>query len=299
MAPQSATSNDLDQKERQILVQEGELQLKREQFAYEKQKGPLANVAVAVTTIGGAAAIFFQALGVIAAHEEKITAQAKLAISDKQADKEWDLKGLELFVGGEEKLIGCDPVSTETQISLFSSLFPDLMPRFRAAASSKALSCATARSNVVAATVGPNTAAPEAQAIAAAADDARYATMSSFAASVATPSTTASDPLKTVYIQIADESQRQDALALQQALIAKGYSSPGIELVKSAPNAPQLRIYRSNEQAAAANLAKFIAATLHTSEPSVQSLEKSFSKLPAGIAEFWFPAAPVASSPSP
>lgn len=173
----------------------------------------------------------------------------------------------------------------DAQVSLFTSLFPDLMPRFRAAAAIKAQTCATAKANAVA-TGSLKGASP--QSAAAASDKVRYTTISSFppAAAPATASTTA---LKTTYIQIAYECQRGQALALQQALTAANYNCSGIQLVKAAPGSAELRIYRDDEAGAADQAADVIVATLRTGKPTIRFLQTSYAYLPAGVAECWFP----------
>lgn len=285
----SSPASDLELRRREVEVQEQELELKRQQFQYEKSKGPMGNVAVAVTVVAGIAAVLFQGVGAYGAHEEQVAATANLKSAEKRAGKEFDLKGIELFVNTEDKVVGCDPTAVDAQVSLFTSLFPELMDRFRDAAASKAQHCAAVSGNAAASATGKG-ATP--QAVAAAADKARYSTLSNFAPAVSQPSAGASSPLSTVYIQIADASQRGQALALQQALIAAGYTCPGIQLVATAPRAPQLRIYRDDERSAASKLAGVIAATLHIPQPDVRSLQSQYKNLPTGVVEYWFATPP-------
>jgi hypothetical protein len=287
----SSSPTELELKGREVMVQEQELRLKQQQFDHERSKGPLGNVAVAVTVIAGMAAVIFQGIGAYSAHQEQVAAATNRDASADRASKELDLKGIELFVTTEEKVIGCDPNAADAQVSLFTSVFPKLMVRFRAAASSKAQHCATESANAAAGATAKG-AAP--QAVAAAADNARYSTMSNFAPAVSQPTTNSSSPVSTVYLQIADNSQRGQALALQQALVAAGYSCPGIQLVAAAPKAPQLRIYREDERPAASKLAGIIAATLHIQQPDVRSLQKQYQNLPSGVVEYWFPGVPAA-----
>lgn len=283
-----ATDAELALREREVAVQEADQQLKLDQFKHEKSKGPLANVAVTVTIVAGVAAIAFQGLGAWSAGMERHAASDRLAAATKQADNDWDFRGLELFVHDEDKLVGCDPKAAQQQVDLFATLFPRLVQKIQTAASSKAQACATDKSNAAAAAAAKEN-APAAK-VEAAADAARYDTLTNFASSVPVPKKTGLGPIRTVYIQIADESQRPQAVALQQALIAKGYSAPGVQLVAAAPAQAQLRVYRNEEVADGDKVASFVGSTLATQAPAVKSLEGRFRSLPPGVAEYWFPA---------
>lgn len=276
----------IDHTNQELQIEKDKLALEQAKFAYERKKGPLANVAVSVTVIAAVAALGFQSLGFLAAREDRKAATERLKTSEQQAGRDFEYKGLELFVTGEDKIVECDPAATEAQVSLFSSLFPNSISRFRTAASAKAQACATTRANAAATTASSVNASP--QKIEAAADKARYATISSFAPSSTQAATKAS--LRTIYLQIADESQRGDALNLQFELTEKGYSCPGIQLVSAAPKLAQLRVYRSDELTAASAVTSIIGPVLHSSPPAAISIERTFKHLPPGVAEFWFPA---------
>jgi hypothetical protein len=277
--------NELELREREVRVQEQEQTLREKQFELDQRKGPWSNAAVSITAIAGVAAIIFQALNYGAAREDRTTAAYQLSAAKVQANRDWEFKGLQLFLSDEEKLVGCDPKATDAHVSLFGNFWPDLLAQFRTAAAARAQSCANAVANAAVTSAGSGTSSPQSGGNAA--DKARYQTISSFAPAV----TQAGAPgqIRTVYLQIASEGQRSQALTLQQALISQGYSVPGIERVAAAPSQAQLRIYRGDEQNAARSLAAVIANALHAPPPAIQSLQSTYANLPAGVVEFWFP----------
>ncbi len=260
--------------ERQIRVQEGELALKREQFAAERKKGVLGNAAVMITIVGGVSAILFQAAGVV-------TAQINLETAKQQATNDWDFRGLELFVHDEDKLVSCDGAETAAEVSLFQSMFPRLLDELKRVASAKAQACIAQQGDAAAAaTKGPGAAG--------ASDQARYAALASFAPALSS----APSARPTVYIQISDEAERPDAVRLQQALAAQGYAAPGVQRVATSPSEAQLRYYHDDQTSTdqANTAAAQIAAILHTPKPQVLVVPGHYSNLPYGIVEYWFKA---------
>src|SRR5271165_3385685 len=133
--------------ERTLKLQEGELELKREQFERDSRKGVLSNVSVLVTVIAGLSAVIFQILNYWASAEQAKSAKSNLEAARLQSDNEWNLRGLQLFVAVEDKIISCDAYANEAQLNLFTDLFPKLVVGFRNAASARANNCATLKSD--------------------------------------------------------------------------------------------------------------------------------------------------------
>ncbi len=286
-------ATEAELRERAVMVQEGDLALRRQQFDYEKTKGPLNNAAVAVTMIAGLSAVLFQAGAFFTARQQALAAQDNLSAARLQSGKDWSFRGLELFVHDEDKLISCDGPATDAQMSLFTGLFPDLVVQFRNAAQAKTQSCITVQGNAAAAAAVASKASPKE--VAEAADAARYSALASFAPSAAQASGAPAakvSALPTVYIQIGSETQRSQALALQQSLAAKGYGAPGVQRVAAAPRMAQLRYYHPDpaDVAVASKTATAIGSLLRTPAPAIVPVPGHYRNLPTGIVEYWFPA---------
>lgn len=284
-----ATADESKQEELQI--QRDDLALRREQFELEKRKGPLNNIAVVITIIASMAAVIFQGGSYLTASQQARAAADNLKAANVQAGRDWSFRGLELFVHEEDKLITCDPSTTNAQVDLFTTLFPEQTLQFRQAASSKSQACVTHLANSAAAAVTAAGSQPSPQLVQEAADHARYTNLAAFAPAISVgDAKNGTAALPTVYLQINTEAQRSAALTLQQALIDQGYHAPGVQLVSSAPRQSQVRFYHPGQEQVAQAAANLIASTLKIPEPSVVAVPGTYKNLPTGIIEFWFPA---------
>jgi hypothetical protein len=276
--------------ERTLKLQEAEHLLKRDQFERDAGKGILSNASVLVTVIAGMSAVIFQGLNYRASIQQAEAAKANLEAASKQSQNEWDFRGLQLFVAVQEKIITCDADGNTAQLNLFTDLFPNLRAGFRNAAAARANSCATKQAEAA-----RETAEAQRQSPGPAADAARYRTLGALSATIAAATATVEGTaapqaaLTTVYLQIASESQRPDAVRLQQALRAQGYKVPGIELTSTAPNEAQVRYFYATQTDTANQVADLVGRTLNGPKPTTVSLAGRYRNLPGGVMEFWFP----------
>jgi hypothetical protein len=271
---------ELKLKEAELKLKELEVELKQRELA-EHRRFDLGRAAVIVTILGGIAAILFQSVGVWRASIEKSNAELRAA-------SDFDFKGLELFIREQDHLITCDYDSSARNLNLFKSLFSEkITSGFNEIVSSKNNQCGTARGNTAAQEVKSKNGTL--QDINAAADAARYDAIAQRSSLLAV--TQGSGPLR-VFIHINSDSDRRDAVALQTALIQKGYSAPGIELVSTAPEHYELRPYHSTqiEEAKAVAAIATDQLRLNSSEVRISKpLDAAFKSLPQNTMEFWFP----------
>jgi len=274
---------------------ERELTLKEHQFEHEKTKSPFANVAVIVTIIIGLSGIGFQGLSAWSAHSAavqaqadkdtaKINANAASKKADAQARLDHDENGLKLFLAASEKLLNCDYKMTDAQVGMFEAIYPDLTKDIGAAVDARRSGCAAAAANA-AAQLAEHAKAPQAEVLAVALT-ARYDALQRLSMNASAAATSA---LPTVYIQFESEDDRPAAIALQAALLQKGYGAPGIQKVSAAPNNPQVRYYNDDQKGLAQTAASFIGAQLHMPKPPATAPVGGRRDLPTGVIEFWFP----------
>jgi hypothetical protein len=272
-----------------------ELKLKEDQFEYDKTRSPFANIAVIVTIIIGLSGVGFQGLSAWSAHSAavqaqadkdtaKINADAASKKADAQALLDHNENGLNLFFAASEKLLTCDDKMTEAQVGMFEAIYPDLTKEIGAAVDARRSGCAAAAANA-AAQQAQQAKVPQAEVLAAALA-ARYNTLQQLATNAPAAATSA---LPTVYIQFESEDDRPAAIALQAALLRKGYGAPGIQKVSVAPNNSQVRYYHQDQKGMAQTAAIFIGAQLHMANPPATAPVGGQRDLPSGVIEFWFP----------
>ena len=97
----------------------------------------------------------------------------------------------------------------------------------------------------------------------------------------------APSPKPTIYIQFkkGDPDANRRATDLQAALQKAGYKAPGFEGVANVPTVDQIRVYKSNDEGQAKELAAVPAFALH--DVQIVDLSKAYPKLPGGILEIW------------
>jgi hypothetical protein len=295
----AAMSIEEDIKQAELHLKQLEIEQKQAELNSKSYRFGLSSAAVVITIVGGLSAIIFQALGIHQANIQAATAEkdrgTALGVAQLQTQKDFDSKGVELFLRERERLITCDTEATTRNLKLFKGLFTEqITASFSEVVGYTNQTCATQAANAVAEKA--RRASKSEDQVKAAADSARYntieqrtATLGSLIAPVVSPQP--SIARDTVFIQINTEDDRPNARTLQAALIREGYSAPGIELASVAPSAYEVRYYYRVQQDEAAKLAAFAASVLRIDSASIKPvgpLESTYKSLPGKTMEFWF-----------
>ena len=197
---------------------------------------------------------------------------------------------LELFVKEQDHLITCDAEESNRNIRLFQALFSArVTSSFNEIVTYRSQKCVTQSANSAANRAKNAAQSPEQ--ISAAADVARYTAAAQQSPLLAAATVSGPTPYRVV-IHINSEADRAAAVALQGALVQKGFSAPGIELVSSAPNSYQVRYYYAGQLNDAKNVAVLATSQLGLTAGSIQipaALENTYKALPKNTMEFWFP----------
>lgn len=258
----------------------------REKELKSRQRLSLAGAAVVVTMLGGVSAVAFQGIGLW-------TALVDRGATAIRADKEFDFKGVELFITEHETIITCDWEANSRTVQLFNVLFAENVTNgIGEVVSYRRQECIAKSQN--AAAQSAEAGGLDQEQIVERAEAARYEAVAAAVLSVE-PLVSAAESERareyTVFIQINSEGDREDARRLQRALIESGYRAPGIELVATAPSSYEIRYYHGDQESDAEQLDSVTTTALNLSEGVIRlaSLDGRFGSLPRGTMEFWFP----------
>jgi hypothetical protein len=274
-------------------IREYELAVKAQAFEEykfrEENRSILRRLPVVITAIAGASAILFQGLGTWGVAIER-SAQAQ------RAERDFDFKGLELFINRRGELVSCNPEVMQKNLDAFTLVLSErVKPALDSLVEGGVRNCAadaqTLASTAAPATVGSGTAQDQ---------TAYYGALQRQAGVLAATAASGSgNEGYRVFLQYQDPADLGRAASVRAKLQADRYSAPGIQRVSVAPSRHEVRYYRDEDAAAAAKVAKLVADTLKLgSVPATVSLQKLYPNLPGRSIEVWFPAPAQRSAPA-
>lgn len=285
-------ASDGELKRQQLLLDRTKYELEARKFSLQ-QRDLLARLPIAITAIAGVTAILFQCVGGVTAYYQRDAAASELEAKKLSQRADYDLRALDFLVKNSDGLIGCQDASgadADAVASLGEFMSEPGRRVLQRAINRAALKCATDKQSQAATPTKGDGAAPTVDV--AKVREARYSEIERQASvlQASTALTTSGPQLPTVFLHYAQDADRDRAAELQMELAGLGYKAPGVQHVSVAPRRMQIRYYKDDQRALAEALAAAVTKQLRlTAPPELQSLQRSFPKLPRDVLEIWFP----------